>query len=369
MSKNILDILKQKNLEENLEEKKEQTNYKIKYVTEYVNKWVHISASRKNIKYINFIDSMCNNGIYRDGDYTTGIECLKIFCDYANLYEKKIFNIFLNDSDKNKIEIIKLVVKEIINPNIKNINIYYNEKDVNLYLTNFKIFDTNLKNNAATVLFVDPYNFRTVELESIKEFIKKYYCEVIFNVFTSDFTRNKPNLQILKCIRNTNIKTTDELMEYIAKELKVAKMKFSFSYSFKILTNTELYQIFFITPNSRGLEVLKEALWTVFKGKQFHRNNGNQNLKQISMFDDMRDSGIANIYSTEAQNLVLKNFANQTIHYDSIKILLLERSMLKESQIVNLVIKPLIKENKILKNGFVKNKNNFKEDSYIIKGA
>ena len=59
-----------------IQSKKEQTTYKIRYVTRYVRQWAIIEAGRKTISQINFIDCMCNAGIYKDGDFCTGMEVL-----------------------------------------------------------------------------------------------------------------------------------------------------------------------------------------------------------------------------------------------------------------------------------------------------
>ena len=62
-----------------IQSKKEQTTYKIKYVTRYVRQWAIVEAGRKTISQINFIDCMCNAGIYKDGDFCTGMEVINIF--------------------------------------------------------------------------------------------------------------------------------------------------------------------------------------------------------------------------------------------------------------------------------------------------
>lgn len=59
-----------------LDEKKEQTTYKIKYVKHYVERWALIQAERSTINKINFVDCMCNAGIYKDGDFCTALERL-----------------------------------------------------------------------------------------------------------------------------------------------------------------------------------------------------------------------------------------------------------------------------------------------------
>ena len=78
-----------------LDKKKQQTDYKIKYVSEYIRLWAIISAERVDVKDINFIDCMCNAGIYMDGDCCTAMEVLNVFIEIANKHKNKNFNLYL----------------------------------------------------------------------------------------------------------------------------------------------------------------------------------------------------------------------------------------------------------------------------------
>ena len=99
-----MDYIKTLNIDTNqLDEKKQQTSYKIKYVKEYIIGWLQVSVNRENIKYINFIDCMCNAGIYKDNDLGTSMEVLQIFIDSASKFTSKEFHIYLNDYDKKRI--------------------------------------------------------------------------------------------------------------------------------------------------------------------------------------------------------------------------------------------------------------------------
>ena len=88
-----------------IQSKKEQTTYKIKYVTRHVRQWAIIEAGRKTISQINFIDCMCNAGIYKDGDFCTGMEVINIFNELAQdpRYASKKFVVFLNDLREDRI--------------------------------------------------------------------------------------------------------------------------------------------------------------------------------------------------------------------------------------------------------------------------
>ena len=95
--------------ESNLDEKAEQTTYKIRYVARYVRQWVRIEANRKEIQQINFIDCMCNAGVYKDGDACTALEVIEDFNGLAKQFPSKKFVVYLNDIDKERIKIFEKI--------------------------------------------------------------------------------------------------------------------------------------------------------------------------------------------------------------------------------------------------------------------
>ena len=155
-----------------------------------------------------------------------------------------------------------------------------------------------------------------------------------------------------------------QVEELIKNSIKGKYIKHSFSYPFRIKTNVELYHIIYATPNVKGLMKIKESLWDVFNGDTFFKNGSNQ--RQISFFDDseVKEMNVQN-FSIEAQNLLVKQFCGQTISYKIICEYVLEHTMLKDSHIINYLLKPLINQCKIIKNN-TNGKRNFKNDSYTF---
>lgn len=354
-----------------LTKKKQQTTKKIEYVREYVNQWAIISAERDNVQSINFVDCMCNAGVYQDGDCCTAIEVLLVFSELCLKYPQKDFCIFCNDIDSVKISVLEKLIAFLPQAKMRNLHVYIENKDVNEYL------DSLAKNKPiegryvfgygnSTVLYVDPFDFGTVEIPKVSAILEKHYCELIFNFFLSDYVRNiqHDNGRISKCVGGEKFNNKDELIAYVQSKLKVGKIKFSFAYQFKISSNVELYQIIFATPSIRGLEVLKEALWKVFKGAQFHRNK--VETGQMCMFstdDDMKESLKA--YAREAIGLLQYNYSGCKLSYAEIEVYLIENTMLKETQIIKNVIQPMIVAGEMKKCGLCR-VNNFKNDEYQI---
>ncbi|MCI6591332.1 MAG: hypothetical protein MSH65_01475 [Spirochaetia bacterium] len=109
----------------------------------------------------------------------------------------------MNDYNEERINIHKKITDYYLKrETLNNINIFYDHKDVNEYITNFQTFNPYSLNYASNILFVDPYDLRTVKVDAIRAFIQKYYCEVIFNVMAFDFTRNKDDNRIFEMLGN-----------------------------------------------------------------------------------------------------------------------------------------------------------------------
>lgn len=354
----------------------EITKHKIKYVKDYVNNWIYVMSSFCSCTSINFIDCMCNAGIYKDCTLSTSMEVLKIFIANAEKYPTKEFNLFLNDISADRIKVIKELSEIINEKRLKNINILYDNMDVNIYLSSMDRYKEKFVYGSCSILFVDPYNFGTVKINLLKEFSNKYYSEIIFNYFSSDYRRNIKNENAVSKIENIK-KSMDkiegynenmndiEVLELIQKHLKTTKIKYSFAYQFRTSTNVPLYSIVYATPHIRGLEKLKDSLWNTFEGKEFYRNEKENYGCQLSLFDNKEL--FLNNHSNEAIEKLLAVFNNKLVSYDDIVVYVLENTMLRKGQVLNSVIKPLIKEGKIKKKN-INGVKNFTQDEYYVIG-
>lgn len=359
------------------------TKHKIDYISDYVYNWSVIGANYPGCKQINFIDCMCNAGIYKDATLTTSMRVLQIFIQHAKKYPNKIFNLFLNDYDLKRVEVITKLSKLINQEELKNINIIIDKLDVNNYLASFgiKYASKYLGYGTFTVLFVDPYNFGTVNVKLLHDFSNKYYTEVIFNYFSSDYLRNINNMSAIPKIEtikksmdgvsgfNENMKE-NEVLDLIQSYFKTTKIKYSFAYQFRTKTNIPLYSILYCTPNKRGLEEIKESYWKVFDGNPFFRNDTKANLEkentqQFQLFDDREINELS--YATEARVKLIEKFMGSTMSYEEIVIYVLESTMLKKGQVLKSVIKPLLTAGKLKKLDKLSPKD-YTHDLYYIVG-
>ena len=366
-----------------LDDKKPQTTNKIKYVSNYVKNWLYVLANADFAEGINFIDCMCNAGVYLDGDLCTSMEVLKLFIESAAIHKDKTFNLYFNDYSSDRIEILKEVIGEIYKTKLPNLHIFLAQKDVNEYLSYLLTKDSRFLYPQATILYVDPYDFGTVHIPTLRKFCEKFYCELLFNLFTSDWVRNRNNeldKRIDKVIDNPNIiiNNKSELVEYILTQLKTGRMKYSFNYEFHTETNVELYQIMYLTPKDTGLEKLKDALWETFKGFSYYRNPSKKkdDSQQMSLFtpeieEQLEKSTEEYIIScnVEQARAIISSLPNKKhLSYNDLAIPILEKTMLKKSHLRKYVFETLIKEGKLVKLNENVRKNNYTNDFYDIKG-
>lgn len=351
-----------------LEPKKQQTTKKIEYVRAYVEGWLFVMCANPDIKTITFIDAMCNCGVYQDGDLGTAGEVCKLFVRFGKRHPNIEFYLYLNDKNAERVDVCTEVCRSLIYPSCRNVNIVYANLDVNDFLieaaTTTKV-PSGFGN--AVLLFVDPYNAHTVHLNALEAFIRSRYCEVLFNWFSSDSRRNQESEAIADCLDGLIIPPGADVGEIVADKLRTGKMKYVFRYAFRIVTNVELYQIIFVTPNEKGLEKLKEALWTIFHGAAYHKNMPPQLAGQPTLFSekDFEESN-AQGYAGDAKIRLFEEFGGMdSVPYQSIQVFVLEQTMLHEGQILNLLIKPLVKSGLIKKDGKV-SAQNYKADTYTF---
>lgn len=366
-----------KNNDKYLDEAKLHTQYKIKYIKNYVKRWLNVAVncSQRNIV---FIDSMCNAGVYKDGIKGTCIEVVELFIRYAKENNNKQFYIFLNDYDENRIKILNEILNSYDKPN--NLKISVKNKEVVEYL-NLLIDKNVFTGSCFTLLYTDPYNFGITNLLfTIKNFIDKYYCELLFNFFSSDIRRNRNNIsaqdkmskiknELSSVITNINV-VEDENKEILDKLINTYKntknIKYSFAYRFNNTNNAELYYIVFFTPNRRGLELIKETIWEVFNGEESFKKQIDIDKNQLKLFNT--DDLLINTYSRPMRESII-NLAKEKreLSYDDIETYVLENSLLKETQIIKPIINPLI-DGKIIEKitppGM--RKSNYKQSKYKI---
>ena len=355
-----------------LDAKKEQTTKKIEYVTKYVEEWLRVGCLSSKVKVLNFVDGMSNAGIYRDGDLGTATMVFSLFLDAAKSNPTKSFNLVFNDLDTERIAIFKAVCEELCIQKCEagappNLTLFYSQGDINDFISDLPQHDDVLVGYGnLTLFFIDPYDARTVDGTLLHDYLADRYCELFFNWFSSDHIRNPDADEIKKRFNGINIPAGRDAADFIAQYL-AGPQKSYFSFPFRNSNNAEIYQIIFITPHKKGLEKIKEALWSTFSGKEYHRNS-RTDYYQTSMldFDEGKDF-LKESYGSMVQGEIIGEFEERDYRYSEIELFVLRRSMLGSGDVIKHVIKPLVEQGFIIKNN-KKGKQSYKNDTYRFVG-
>ncbi len=357
-----------------LDEIKVHTTYKIKYITEYVRNWLNVAINYTNK--IEFIDAMCNAGIYKKGESSTSLNVILLFKNCAINHKNKTFKVILNDYNQKRIDIYKKIIDELYLPN--NLYIEFNCQDVveflNITRKKYKSY-----NSAMTLLYVDPYNFGIQDLLStITKFVDEVYCELIYNFFSSDIKRNCLNESavnkqkkmireiqgFIPCYSPEQYEPIEVLYQWQNSIKKTKNIKYSFAYQFRNTKNVEQYYIVYFTPNIKGIEKLKDTIWSVFEGdSSFYFKRRLEDHTLINLFGNTEiDDRIAQ-ESERTIKLLQQYNGHNDFTYEYLEKIVLEKTLLKESQIIKNILKPLIEKKILVKRNKVKT-NNFKQDTY-----
>lgn len=326
---------------------------------------------------------MCNAGLYANGYLCTSINILNLFIDYAIKNPNVSFQLYLNDYDVHKIKVLKEIISHynLRLKNIKNLYIDIQCVDVTTYISTMGNYFSTIK-DSMIILYVDPYKFGIEGLLlSIENFINKVYCELIFNYFSSDITRNLNNKSCPQKSEQIKgeiigfIETSDDnsnldalqLLYSIQTKLKGTKyIKYSYAYQFRTSTNIDLYNIVFCTPNKRGLELIKDSIWNVFQGNSYYKKEAKIKYECNIFGETEAELRLLGLAEKARKDIMYKFIGNKD--YKFLEEWILENTLLKGTQIINNILKPLVENKKIKKCNLI-SKANWKKDTYVFPGV
>ncbi len=354
------------------------TAKKIQLISSYIDNWLYV-ASNSKVDDIYFIDLMSNAGLYKSGELSTYVMALNSFVKHATKHEDKRFHLICNDYDSLKFQTIsnvkKLYEEEFAKQGITNIIIEANNDDalilLNKLTSRFKKFSNKL-----VLLFVDPYCMINADLAiSILKFAKSVYSEIIINYFYNDYIRNYKNenaKEKMESIHDFSLKVCNmnplkskpiDVRNKFIQLILSTKMNYNYIFTMKNSCNGILYYLLYFTPNLKGLRKIKNATW-----KSFGCNNEyspiNIERDYLNIFGETEEEEKER-YVLEDYKEHLKSLKGTVISYSSIEEYILQNTPLSEGKILDIIIRPLIKENLLLKQN-VNGKNKYKDDDYLV---
>ncbi len=314
---------------------------KIRLLGEYLKRYLNIICNDGYTKEINIYDLFCGEGLYENEGEGSPLVILREIKDvhFINVARSNSIlkiNCYFNDIDSLKIEKVKSAVNNKSLHYKRFGDIHYSSIDYNDILNQVCL---NLKNSngAKSFIFIDPYDYKHIKINHIKNLLKHNNAEVLLWLPTQFMYRFETNGTpsalkdfIEEIVPYEEWNSSDSVWSFI-KELKngfqtaIGRNYFVDHFTIKKDNNT-VYCLFFFTTHIKGFEKMLETKWSIdteqgkgwnYSGDQRslfdqQRTNPLETMLSAYLTDKKRTNG--NIYEFTLRNGYLPKHTNEILY-------------------------------------------------------
>jgi len=305
---------------------------KVKLFGRYLSIYLNVLSRASFIKQIYLYDLFCGEGVYRDGGKGSPIIALEAIKNhyYANNNTCPNLAVTFNDSEESKIEPGKMKTKRVEEfarkifcpPTVK---IGYTNIDYTALVQKVIERTNKMDHNERALLFIDPWGYKEIDPEDIKDLLANGKTEVILFLpvyFMSRFTNkavDDENYKGGEALRKffgklfghlDNVPRINNQQDFIYQVQERFKTFLGLKYvdAFKIERDSNnWFCLFFFTSNKKGFQKMLDAKWSIDK----KRGDGFKVGDDVTMelFTELEISG----YQEKVLNYVRAN-PNVTNH-------------------------------------------------------
>ncbi|WP_062231940.1 three-Cys-motif partner protein TcmP [Fictibacillus sp. FJAT-27399] len=261
-----------------------------------------------------FIDGFSGPGEYEGGEDGSPVIILKEAVEYMKQFpsHKPQLRFIFIEQNAERFNNLKGKVCELFNDNYHTINSPYSPSQYNniiIYFYNHSFIDTinHLLDHmdgrmAPTFAFIDPFGFKDTPYEIIERFNKNSGSEIFVNFMYEDINRflKLPSLQEhyhklfgtdrwLDMLKNMNDYTPEKRRYFLhslyQEQLKKAGYKYVISFELKNEKNATEYFLYYGTSHIRGLEKMKDAMWSVDRSGAYTFSDYEANKSQLKFIE------------------------------------------------------------------------------------
>lgn len=280
---------------------------KVELYKRYLSVYLEILQLVKTVDKIHIYDLMCGEGVYKDGKKGSSIVALETIM--GSKFTKPI-KLWLNDSGKSNVEKGKTKIQRVkeyfdnVEDKPLNLKIKFTDDDFNKIIQQLHQEIKKLSNDKKMLIFLDPYGYKGITPEVVKQLLSNKNVELLLFIPTSQmyrfankslrgntFEEGKSLSDILTALFDSNAhfnsvddfieKLRDAYFEYLIGDKKTFGVD-----SFTLETKEgNIYALFFFTHSLRGFEKMLEAKWKMDEknGRGFKINQN-----QPSLFDNQK---------------------------------------------------------------------------------
>lgn len=268
----------------------EHSKAKVELYATYLATYLNILSRVPFINRIHIYDLMCGEGVYVGGSKGSPVIAMEKIKDHY-FSNKKVcpdIEVWFNDKDKSeiekeryKIERVKEQCSKIFRPG--NVSVTYTHKDYKVIYPEIIKRNNALARDERLLLFLDPYGYKEIKPEHLRQFLSSGKTELILFLPISFMSRIAS-----KSLSEDEFPGGKPLQEFLTplfepdKDLIISSKPYLFISQLKLLLKDYLnesnilvdtftierdkqnvYCLFFFTPNVLGFEKMLEAKWKI----------------------------------------------------------------------------------------------------------
>ncbi|NKQ54974.1 three-Cys-motif partner protein TcmP [Amycolatopsis sp. K13G38] len=265
-------------------ELKPHTAAKHQLLTGYLKAWFPI-LSRWNARIV-FLDGFAGPGIYKGEEYGSPIKALDVLLKHTHrdAMANKEFVFLFNEAEQDRYEQLEIVVRDYVAKNQpwpSNVKVSVGSDSFENVAEGILGFLEQQKSNLApTFAFVDPFGVKGLPMDLLRRLLSFDRCElfVYFDFNTVNRFANAGNIDdrltelfgtdLFKQARGLTGAERKAFLHDLYQSQLVEVCGFSYVKSFEMVNSSGHtgYFLFYGTRNIKGLEVMKDVMWTVDPG-------------------------------------------------------------------------------------------------------
>lgn len=255
----------------------EHSKEKVAFYKKYLDLYLTVLINAPYTSAINIYDIFCGVGIY-EGDGSKGspivaMECIKTQLKRHWKHRDKPISLLINDGDKTRVDIATNYIRQ-----------HYNNKFTfrSLNLQSKEIFTSVIdkinmsKNDENHLVFIDPHGYKDIYKNDIVNIMEAGKSEILiflpihqmyrFSKGTMTIDTNpsesNPLKRFIKEFKlNYDAESAKKYIEYVENSFACNGQFYTTNYRLKASNSNNIYGLFFITKNLKGLEKAIETKW------------------------------------------------------------------------------------------------------------
>lgn len=252
----------------------------------YLGIYLNILERAPHINYIKFFDLCAGEGIYGDGGKGSPVVMMEAIRDhyYSNKEKCIPIDVYLNDPGKSQVEPGRMKINRVEEAVTKifrpaTVNVHYSDSGYTEILEDVKQQVSKLKSNERAIVFIDPWGYKDIKPDDLRELMQNKRTEVLlflptgdmhrfadFSLSDEDFPGGRPLRVFLQALYGSSAPDSSSSLAFADSLLKRFRLLPGIKFADKFTLERDkgrYFCLYFFTSHPLGLRKMLEAKWAM----------------------------------------------------------------------------------------------------------